>query len=100
MKIGDVIGEVVAAMRKDGCPRLIEVMTCRYKEHVGPGEDYSAGYREIADIEAWKLKDPLCYDTALVKDLRPELDAKIAAAVAFAEAGPLPGAADLLTDVL
>ena len=100
MKISDVIGEVVAAMRKDGCPRLIEVLTCRYKEHVGPGEDYSAGYRELADIEAWKFKDPLCFDTALVNELRPELDALIAGAVAFAETGPLPGAADLLTDVL
>jgi TPP-dependent pyruvate/acetoin dehydrogenase alpha subunit len=100
IKIGNVIGEVVAAMRKDGCPRLIEVLTCRYKEHVGPGEDYSAGYRELADIEAWKLKDPLCIDTSLVNELRPELDAVIADAVAFAEAAPLPGVADLLTDVL
>ncbi len=100
MKIGDVTREVVAAMRKDGCPRLIEVMTCRYKEHVGPGEDYSAGYRALADIEAWKIRDPLCFDTALVNELRPELDAEIAAAVAFAEAGSLPCAADLLTDVL
>jgi TPP-dependent pyruvate/acetoin dehydrogenase alpha subunit len=100
IKIGNVIGEVVAAMRKDGCPRLIEVLTCRYKEHVGPGEDYSDGYRELADIEAWKLKDPLCIDTSLVNELRPELDAVIADAVAFAEAAPLPGVADLLTDVL
>jgi TPP-dependent pyruvate/acetoin dehydrogenase alpha subunit len=100
MKIGDVTGEVVSAMRKDGCPRLIEVITCRYKEHVGPGEDYSAGYRALADIDAWKIKDPLCFDTALINELRPELDAEIAAAVAFAEAGPLPGVTDLLTDVL
>jgi len=100
MKIGDVTSEVVSAMRKDGYPRLIEVMTCRYKEHVGPGEDYSSGYRTLADIEAWKIKDPLCIDTVLANELRPELDAEIAAAVAFAEAGQLPGAADLLTDVL
>ena len=79
---------------------LLQINTCRYKEHVGPGEDYSAGYRALADIEAWKIRDPLCFDTALVNELRPELDAEISAAVAFAEAGPLPGAADLLTDVL
>ena len=100
MKIGDVTGEVISAMRKDGCPRLIEIMTCRYKEHVGPGEDYSAGYRELADIEAWKINDPLCFDMPLVNELRPQLDAEISAAVAFAEAGPLPGEADLLADVL
>ncbi len=100
IKIGDVVGEVVSAMRKDGYPRLIEVMTCRYKEHVGPGEDYSAGYRKHSDIEAWKLNDPLCIDTALVKELRPELDTLIDNAVAFAEAGPLPDSTDLLTDII
>jgi len=99
MKIGDVTGEVVSAMRKDGSPRLIEVMTCRYKEHVGPGEDFSAGYRTLAEIEAWKSRDPLCFDTALVDEFRAELDVEISAAVAFAEAGPLLGAADLLADV-
>jgi len=100
LKIGDITREVVAAMRKDGCPRLIEVMTCRYKEHVGPGEDYAAGYRSFSDIEAWMARDPLCVDTVLAKELRPELDAEIAAAVAFAEAGPLPYPADLLADIV
>jgi pyruvate dehydrogenase E1 component alpha subunit len=100
LRIGDVTAEVTAAMRQDGRPRLIEVMTCRYKEHVGPGEDFDAGYRSRADIESWMAKDPLCQDAALTAELRPELDKEIAAAVAFAEAGPLPGLADLLTDVL
>lgn len=100
LKIGDVTAEVVGAMRQDGRPRLIEVITCRYKEHVGPGEDFDAGYRSRADIESWMAKDPLCQDAALFAELRPELDEIIAAAVAFAEAGPLPGLADLLTDVI
>lgn len=100
VKIGDVTGEVVAAMRKDGRPRLMEIMTCRYKEHVGPGEDFHAGYRAHAEIKAWMDRDPLCVDTALVAELRPALDAEIAAAVAFAEASPLPDPADLLADVI
>lgn len=100
LKVGDVTAEVVEAMRQDGRPRLIEVITCRYKEHVGPGEDFDAGYRSRADIESWMAKDPLCQDSALLAELRPELDEIIAAAVAFAEASPLPGLADLLTDVI
>lgn len=100
VKIGDVTAGIVAAMRRDGRPRLIEVLTCRYKEHVGPGEDFDAGYRSRADIESWMAKDPLCQDAALTTELRPKLDAEIAAAVAFAEAGPLPGPADLLADVI
>ena len=100
LKIGDVTAEVVKAIRHDGRPRLIEIMTCRYKEHVGPGEDFDAGYRSRADIESWMAKDPLCRDSALIAELRPDLDTEIDMAVAFAEAGPLPGTADLLSDVL
>jgi pyruvate dehydrogenase E1 component alpha subunit len=99
-KIGDVTSTITTAMRKDGRPRLIEIITCRYKEHVGPGEDYDAGYRARADIEDWMARDPLCQDHALVAELRPELEAEIAAAVAFAESGPLPGPLDLLTDII
>ena len=99
-KIGDVTASITAAMRKDGRPRLIEVITCRYKEHVGPGEDYDAGYRSRTDIDDWMARDPLCLDTELATKLLPELDAEINAAVAFAEAGPLPGPQDLLTDIV
>ncbi|MBF0561638.1 MAG: thiamine pyrophosphate-dependent dehydrogenase E1 component subunit alpha [Alphaproteobacteria bacterium] len=99
-KVGDVCGEVLKAIRGDGRPRVIEVLTCRYKEHVGPGEDYAAGYRSHAEVQAWMAKDPLCTDTALVQALRPALDAEIDEAVAFAEAGAMPGIDDLLTDVL
>jgi pyruvate dehydrogenase E1 component alpha subunit len=44
-------------------------------------------------------KDPLCIDLALVEQLRPAIDAEIAAAVAFAEASPFPSVDDLLTHV-
>lgn len=99
LKVGDVTRQVTAAMRADGRPRVMEVMTCRYKEHVGPGEDFAAGYRSQAEVEAWMARDPLCADTALVAELKPALDAEIDQAVAFAEAGELPGLDDLLTDV-
>jgi pyruvate dehydrogenase E1 component alpha subunit len=99
IEIGDRIAETIAAMRKDGKPRLIEIMTARYKEHVGPGEDFNAGYRAQAEIDAWKAKDPLIADAALAQRLLPELNAEVAAAVAFAEASPVPGREELLTDV-
>lgn len=100
LKIGDVAASITASIRKDGRPRLIEVITCRYKEHVGPGEDYDAGYRSSADVAEWMAQDPLCQNIKLVNELRPELEAEIAAAVAYAEAGPLPQSIDLLTDIV
>jgi TPP-dependent pyruvate/acetoin dehydrogenase alpha subunit len=100
MRIGDIAGELIAAIRADGRPRLLEIVTCRYREHVGPGEDYASGCRSRAEVEAWMAKDPLCREEALVEALRPAIDDEIAAAVAFAEAGPVPDRAELLTAVL
>ncbi len=100
IRIGDIMRDLLAAMRQDGKPRFVEILTSRYKEHVGPGEDFNAGYRGRAEVEAWMAKDPLSTDTELAAKLRPALDDEIAKAVAFAEAGPLPTRADLLTDIL
>jgi pyruvate dehydrogenase E1 component alpha subunit len=83
-----------------GRPFLLEIATARYKEHVGVGEDFHFGYRAQADIDAWKKRDPLVQDEALVKALTPEVEREIAAAVAFAEGSPAPGRAELLTDVI
>ena len=99
VEVGDRVCEAVDAMRRDNLPRLLEIMTCRYREHVGPGEDFAAGYRAPADVDAWKAKDPLIQDRALAQSLEKELVAEIASAVAFAEASAPPGRAELLTDV-
>jgi len=99
VEIGDRVAEAVSAMRRDAAPRLIEILTCRYREHVGPGEDFAAGYRSASEVDAWKAKDPLIQDRHLAQSLRDGLAGEIAAAVAFAEASQPPGPSELLTDV-
>lgn len=79
---------------------FVEILTCRYKEHVGPGEDFAAGYRSEADVRSWAGRDPLNRDAALAAELTPEINDEIAEAMAFAEASPWPGREELLTDVL
>lgn len=91
--------EAVSQVRR-GEPYLLEIMTARYKEHVGVGEDFHFEYRAQAEIEAWRKRDPLIVDQALVDALSPELKREIEAAVAHAEQSPPPGRVDLLTDVL
>jgi len=91
--------EAVSQVRR-GEPYLLEIMTARYKEHVGVGEDFHFEYRAQAEIDAWRKRDPLIVDQALVDALSPELRREIEAAVAHAEQSPPPGRADLLTDVL
>jgi pyruvate dehydrogenase E1 component alpha subunit len=83
-----------------GQPFLLEIATARYKEHVGVGEDFHFGYRAQAEIDAWKKRDPLIQDAALVEELTPEIKREIEKAVAFAESSPAPGRAELLTDVI
>ncbi len=89
-----------AARVRAGVPYLLEIVTSRYKEHVGVGDDFHFNYRTKDGIDAWKSRDPLVVDTRLVEALRAELEREIDAAVAFAEASPAPGRAELLTDVI
>jgi pyruvate dehydrogenase E1 component alpha subunit len=89
-----------AARVRAGEPFVLEIVTSRYKEHVGVGEDFHFNYRTKDGVDAWKGRDPLIVDTRLVEALKPELEREIAAAVAFAEASPAPGRTELLTDVI
>ena len=89
-----------AAQVRAGKPFVLEIATARYKEHVGTGDDFHFGYRTTEEIDAWKRRDPLIIDQQLVAALRPELEREIAAAVAFAEASPVPGRAELLADII
>jgi pyruvate dehydrogenase E1 component alpha subunit len=89
-----------AARVRSGQPFVLEIATSRYKEHVGVGEDFHFNYRTSADVDSWKQRDPLIVDAGLKAHFSPELEREINAAVAYAEASPAPGRADLLTDVI
>ena len=99
LAVREAAAEAIAHVRA-GQPYLLEIKTARYKEHVGIGEDFHFQYRTRDEIDAWKTRDPLITDRALVEKLTPELMREIDAAVAFAERSAAPGRADLLTDVL
>ena len=98
--VGDVTARLVDAIRADGKPRYLEIKTCRYNEHVGPGEDFDAGYRSRADRDAWAANDPLIRDTAMVEKFAAAIEDEIDHAVDFALASPAPGLEELLTDVV
>ena len=94
----------VAALRDGAGPRFLECMTYRWKEHVGPGEDWALGYREPAEAEPWKRADAVPAIAAMLPPetaaaIRTEVEAEVADAFAFAEASPFPGPEELHTDV-
>ena len=99
IKIGDTSAKILASLRAGGRPEWLMIKTYRYKEHVGPGEDFDAGYRDRAEMDRWWKSDPLNRWADVVKGMEADVKAEIDRAVAFAEASPSPGPEDLLTDV-
>ena len=80
-------------------PVFLRIKTFRYREHVGPGEDFHAGYRSLAEIVAWRKNDPLVQDTDLVVEFTPLIAKEIEEALAWASNSPFPSREELLTDV-
>jgi TPP-dependent pyruvate/acetoin dehydrogenase alpha subunit len=85
-------------------PRFLEVMTYRWKEHVGPGDDYHLGFRTEEEARPWIEDDQVLRVAELVKPaererIEDEVAAEIKEAFAFAEASPFPEPEELYTDV-
>lgn len=99
-KIRAVMSGLVADVRQGSGPQYLEVKTMRAREHVGPGEDFDAGYRSRDEYENWCLHDPLVTDEKTLALVEADIEQEIDAAVAFAEKSPWPGRAELLTDVI
>lgn len=84
-----------AAIRAGSGPRFIEAMTCRWRDHVGPGEDRVHRYRPDAELDAWIAADEMKTLGALLQPaardaIDREVEAELAAAIAFAEQSPYP----------
>jgi pyruvate dehydrogenase E1 component alpha subunit len=91
----------IAPMRTGAGPAFIECHTYRWREHVGPGEDYDDGYRNRAELDPWQRTDPVAAAAAKVDAKRREaidrdIEAEIAAAIDFAEKAEWPPASELL----
>jgi len=103
--INERVGAAAAALRAgQPGPFFFECMTCRWKEHVGPGDDFHLGYRSAQDVQVWKDKDDLKnigdkLPSARRAQIETEVEKEIADAIEFAETSPFPGPEELATDV-
>jgi TPP-dependent pyruvate/acetoin dehydrogenase alpha subunit len=96
--------ERAAQVRLGGGPFFFEVMTYRWREHVGPAEDWHLGYRSAGEAESWIAGDQVrrlagMIDPAARRRIEAEAEAEVAAAFTFAEDSPVPDTAELVTDV-
>ncbi|HEU5303927.1 MAG TPA: pyruvate dehydrogenase (acetyl-transferring) E1 component subunit alpha [Gemmatimonadales bacterium] len=100
-------GEAADAVRRDHKPFLLELRTYRFRAHSMYDPDL---YRPREEIERWKQRDPILLLRAKLeaqgwlapqrlREIQERIAAEIAAAVAFAESGPLEPVDDLLRDV-
>src|SRR5215471_4928609 len=93
-----------AGLRQGSGPVFIECHTYRWKEHVGPGEDYDAGYRTRDELHPWIENDQVALtgaklDPAVKAGIDAEVEQEVAAAIEFAETSPFPDPKELHTDV-
>lgn len=85
-------------------PFFFECMTYRWKEHVGPGEDFHLGYRTEKERELWIKNDQLkklasLIDVKTKKEIETKIEKEIKAAFEFAEISLFPRDLKLFTEV-
>jgi pyruvate dehydrogenase E1 component alpha subunit len=100
--------EAAAGARSGGGPTLLECITYRMRGHA---RFEAAGYRPTEEVERWKLLDPIARLGAALEaqglahadelqQIAAEVQAELAAAIAFAEESPDAEAHDYLQYIL
>jgi pyruvate dehydrogenase E1 component alpha subunit len=95
--------QAALAVRAGGGPAFLELRTYRFRAHSMFDPEL---YRDKAEVERWKERDPIralverlrrddALDDAALAALERDADAEIAEAIAFAEAGTLEPVAEL-----
>jgi len=103
-KIYEFAQKHIKKIRKGNGPVFLECLTSRWKEHVGPCDDFHLGYRSEEEVLSWKRKDELKrlrdnLDTSFVKGIEAEVEKKIKRAFVFAEKSRFPETKELQKDV-
>jgi TPP-dependent pyruvate/acetoin dehydrogenase alpha subunit len=104
LELREVTAGMVTRLRRGEGPQFIECRTYRWLEHVGPNEDYDAGYRARAELEPWLASDQIGRIGALItadtrQTIDKEIERDIKDAIAFAESSPFPDTSALYTNV-
>ena len=104
LKLRAETASAIAALRRGEGPAFIECRTYRWLEHVGPNEDFDAGYRASDEREPWVQSDQMLKMGALIASDRRstidrEVESEIKDAIAFAEASPFPETSALYSNV-
>jgi pyruvate dehydrogenase E1 component alpha subunit len=103
-KIRQTAEAALKSIRAGEGPQFMECKTYRWREHVGPGEDYDDDYRSRDELSFWQKNDPVIITAKMLTNAeRDSIDAdveqKIANALTFAENSPWPESKELFSHV-
>ncbi len=103
-KIYELATKYVAKMRKGEGPAFLECFTCRWKEHVGPNDDFDLGYRTEEEVLLWKKRDQLkrlrlLLPAQTLDVIEYQIEKEIKEAFVFAEESQFPNSDQLYEDV-
>jgi pyruvate dehydrogenase E1 component alpha subunit len=95
LKVYETTLEAVSRARTGGGPTLIEAMTYRWREHVGPDYDYNLGYRSKQELEEWLEKCPIKRVSEVVSQREEKMliegfSKEIDEAIDYARQSPFP----------
>src|SRR5262249_44785077 len=95
--------DVVAQIRSGDGPWFLEVMTYRWTEHVGPGDDFHLGFRDEAEARPWRESDQVRRLAAMIdarerEQIEQDVELELKQVFEFAEESPYPNTDELLTD--
>ena len=111
MAMHETVSQAVARARAGQGPSLVEGRTYRYEEHsLGLDRIVRMQYREDAEVDEWKLRDPIVIHKALVLNqevatraevdrMEQEVEAQIKEALDFARESPYPEPSELFEDM-
>jgi len=108
LAVHDAVRQATAFVRAERRPFVMEVMTYRFGAHSVADPDL---YREKAEVEVWRGRDPITSFTKVLVDagvtteadvatMQAEVEAEVEAAVAFAEKSPPPPLEELTADIV
>jgi TPP-dependent pyruvate/acetoin dehydrogenase alpha subunit len=103
-KIYELAAKYIEKIRNGGGPAFLECFTSRWKEHVGPNDDFHLGYRREDEVLPWKKKDQLkklrsLLDPQTSEKIEDGIEEEIKNAFEFAEKSPFPEENELYEDV-
>ena len=103
----EAVGEAIKRARQSKGPSLVECKTYRHRGHF---EGDPCAYRNDAELEEWKEKDPIprleqkllemkLLTDGKISEIKSALQKELAEAEKFAEESPLPDVSELTEDV-